>query len=459
MIASRTVNRITSVFERVPDGPRFRPFLELLLPLLGLGLATWLIRITDFDMDAARWLQKVGGGDWKGGDHPFWRGLYQWGPYPATLTMILSLIGVVLGWRFGGLRRWRKVLLFLILCEFIGPLFIVNLVLKDHWGRPRPREVAELGGWTEFEPVLHYKAGNDGKSFPSGHATAGFYFLAGYFLFRRQSKEVAASMIFGALCFGGLLGIARMVQGGHFLSDILWSAAICWFVPMILYYSMGMDRAPLIDRESITKHIPLWRKIAFGVGLPILIVPALYFVPYKEERSYKFDRINKGTENLRIHLALAAGRAEIVPGEKLSITGNAFGHGFPTAHLGKTIEAREDKNGIYFIYGEHVSKSFHELDTRVRIEIPWSRVRSLTLRTGKADVTLRLDPSEQKTLLRIQKGEGTLTIDAQGQGIEDISKKPDLSKNANSQSADAAVTAVYRLKVEPEFQGVLKVIP
>jgi hypothetical protein len=36
--------------------------------------------------------------------------------------------------------------LFILLSVILGPGLLVNLVFKDHWGRPRPRQVVALGG-------------------------------------------------------------------------------------------------------------------------------------------------------------------------------------------------------------------------------------------------------------------------------------------------------------------------
>jgi membrane-associated PAP2 superfamily phosphatase len=38
----------------------------------------------------------------------------------------------------------------------------------------------------------------------------------------------------GALAYGSLLGVARVIQGGHFLSDVLWSGSLMCFLVAIL---------------------------------------------------------------------------------------------------------------------------------------------------------------------------------------------------------------------------------
>src|SRR6201987_5422387 len=65
---------------------------------------------------------------------------------PAFLAVVLKLI-----------RPHRPMLiearaaLFLIATLALGPGLLTNLVLKDHWGRPRPMDVPEFGGDYPFE--------------------------------------------------------------------------------------------------------------------------------------------------------------------------------------------------------------------------------------------------------------------------------------------------------------------
>jgi lipid A 4'-phosphatase len=45
-----------------------------------------------------------------------------------------------------------------------------------------------------------------------------------------------------AIIFGNLVGLARIVQGGHFLSDIIFSAIVVMGVNILLYNWMFRDR-------------------------------------------------------------------------------------------------------------------------------------------------------------------------------------------------------------------------
>jgi lipid A 4'-phosphatase len=60
----------------------------------------------------------------------------------------------------------------------------------------------------------------------SGHAAMGFFPMALAWVCRRQRRLWTAA----GLTIGGLVGLGRILQGGHFLSDVLMSAAVVWLV-------------------------------------------------------------------------------------------------------------------------------------------------------------------------------------------------------------------------------------
>jgi membrane-associated PAP2 superfamily phosphatase len=72
----------------------------------------------------------------------------------------------------------------LILSVVIGPGLIINAVFKDHWDRPRPRDVVEFGGMLQCTPAP--LRGESGESFLCGHCSVGFLFASGWWLWKRR---------------------------------------------------------------------------------------------------------------------------------------------------------------------------------------------------------------------------------------------------------------------------------
>lgn len=127
----------------------------------------------------------------------------------------------------------KKASLYLLAVLFIGSGLVVNWGLKNHWDRPRPRQVIEFGGDHSFEPAFSPRFECDKcHSFVSGHASVGFFFLSLYFLFGKKK------WLLPGLLAGFLIGGVRLAQGGHFLSDVLFSGWAMWFVAKALYFLM-----------------------------------------------------------------------------------------------------------------------------------------------------------------------------------------------------------------------------
>ncbi|WP_462330809.1 phosphatase PAP2 family protein [Thiohalocapsa halophila] len=144
----------------------------------------------------------------------------------------LALVGVWLLNRRSGRRllglTGRKLALLLCLLALL-PGLMVNQVLKEHWGRARPVQVAQLGGERAFTPAFVYTGGSGG-AFSSGHVAAAAYVIAVAHLLRGpRSLWVVLAVIYTLL-----VALARMAAGGHFLSDAVTSVFLVLFGYMVL---------------------------------------------------------------------------------------------------------------------------------------------------------------------------------------------------------------------------------
>lgn len=160
--------------------------------------------------------------------------IFNYGVIPAQIVVTMASLVLVFSYASTYLKKWRREALVLILTLAIGSGLIINAGLKDHWGRPRPRQIEEFGGDKLFRP--YYKPNffdESSKSFPSGHSSMGFYFLALVLIgIRLQRRFLIYLGVFLTAILGGILSFGRMAQGGHFLSDILMSALIMWIVAL-----------------------------------------------------------------------------------------------------------------------------------------------------------------------------------------------------------------------------------
>jgi membrane-associated PAP2 superfamily phosphatase len=173
--------------------------------------------------------------------HP-WRFLYDYGTIPAIFLAAASLLAFIGSFRIHKIASYRKVFVFFVVLMIIGPGLVVNAIFKGHWGRPRPRHIEVFGGSQPFLYVWQKGKTGEGHSFPSGHASMGFFLFAPYFILRRNSKRWSLIFLTIGLSAGIIIGLARMVQGGHFASDVIWSGGFVYLCGIGLYYLLWSNR-------------------------------------------------------------------------------------------------------------------------------------------------------------------------------------------------------------------------
>lgn len=206
---------------------------ELFAVLLGLIAATIVIWLTGIDLLVAD-LAFTAESGWFGVNAYLWELVYRWAPVPAWLMGGIALLILIGGWRLEKCRRWRKQALFILLFLLLGPGLIANVILKDNLGRPRPREVKVFAG--EYRYHQFWEPGEAGRnsSFPSGHASIAFALIGPWFLLREKHRGDALFCLAIGLGWGGVVGLGRILQGGHFVSDTLWAGGIVYLTGQLL---------------------------------------------------------------------------------------------------------------------------------------------------------------------------------------------------------------------------------
>nr|WP_246753814.1 glycosyltransferase [Jiella flava] len=135
--------------------------------------------------------------------------------------------------------------LFILAVYAIGPGLIVNSILKNTFGRVRPRNVAEFGGHLDFTPIWHLGGQCVGNcSFSSGEAASAAAILALVFIAPRSERPIVA---LGLGTIAGLVSINRIAAGGHFLSDVLMSWILVLATIVILRPLLLGERGAAID--------------------------------------------------------------------------------------------------------------------------------------------------------------------------------------------------------------------
>lgn len=121
-----------------------------------------------------------------------------------------------------------KEILFLWLANMFNLIVVVNLLLKNIWGRARPNDISNFGGNEVFTAWYNISdACQTNCSFVSGDASVGFSLITLYLITKKNN------FFWASLLFGFYLGVIRILEGGHFLSDVLLSGFIIFSLSLI----------------------------------------------------------------------------------------------------------------------------------------------------------------------------------------------------------------------------------
>lgn len=190
----------------------------------------------ELDLIVSRRLYAPGQGFiWR--DLPIVRALYDYTPPTGHLLLAgLWLTAVV-----GRLRpRWvpafqRRAAVVALCSALLGPGLLIEGVLKPYWQRPRPVQVQEFGGSQAFVPALRYCGScSRNHSFVSSHAAAGYALLT---LGLCCTPTWRRRWLLIGLVVGSVVGLGRLAQGGHFLSDIVFAFFAVWLSSQVVAWA------------------------------------------------------------------------------------------------------------------------------------------------------------------------------------------------------------------------------
>ena len=222
-------------------------------PVLALLLLTALFRWLPADQMIGRLFYGGTASGWPYNQAEPWLALYRFGPYPGLALGLGGAVVAVASYLWSPLRRWREMGLFLAILLAIGPGLAVNGIVKPQWSRPRPAQTKDFGGQQDFVYAWGFGPRGVSKSFPSGHASMGFYLMApAFLLYRRHPRWALACLLLG-LASGGFIGLGRMAQGQHFASDVLWSGGLVYFCGVALGYLF--HRSMAAREESLPEAV------------------------------------------------------------------------------------------------------------------------------------------------------------------------------------------------------------
>jgi lipid A 4'-phosphatase len=166
----------------------------------------------------------------------------------------------------GGVKYQRK-WLFVLLCLVIGPGLVTNIIFKDNWGRARPVQVEAFGGTKNFTPPLVpvSQCGGTNCSFVCGESSSIFALFFAFALL--SSGALRQTLLFTAISLGMVSGLIRIIQGKHFLSDVIYSGIFMWLSTLITWWLVFVFWPKRADyyRELKLLGYSTYRALAKGI--------------------------------------------------------------------------------------------------------------------------------------------------------------------------------------------------
>lgn len=174
------------------------------------------------------------------------------------VASVASIIGIYLFNRFARKNLFgidgRK-LVYMLLVLALGAGLIVNGLLKEEFGRARPRDVQDFGGTLHFTPAFVITSEcSHNCSFSSGDAAGAFFGLA--FVLASSRRRVASAVGMG---YAVAVSVSRIASGAHWFSDTVVSFFIMLIIADALYYQMflfspaGTAPAPEVGPSVLVK--------------------------------------------------------------------------------------------------------------------------------------------------------------------------------------------------------------
>lgn len=349
---------------------------EIVVPLLIMVVGTLFCLFTDFDLELSKRYFDPIKDDWPARHQPLVDLSYHWGTGFSGIVAFWALFHLFASYIHPRFLVKRGIALFLLLSILIGPVLLVNGA-KDTWRRPRPRETVELGGSHPYRKVLEISHRRfRGKSFPGGHASAGFILVMFYFLFKPKGRKWAGLALLFGVGWGAWLSYVRIVLGGHFFSDNLYAFGLNWFLVWFLYYKWYLPYQE--KHRDRPRFLPSRRRYVVGIsslllGSMLLALPFLISKPYRIDYPDRIIDLRAKPETLTIKVRAEKGDIIVLHGQpgQIAIRTWISGQALPDIQAEREMTVTEESDQWQINYTVSPSTPFFlEYQSHTAVYVP-----------------------------------------------------------------------------------------
>lgn len=162
-------------------------------------------------------------------------------PWLAKLLVLTGRAGAAAACR----GPWRHASTVFVCAALLGPGLLIEGVFKNTVGRPRPVQIEAFGGTAAFQGPFAVGDNPDAhRSFCSSHAAAGFALMG---LGLTCGPRWRRRWFLIGLVSGAVIGAGRIMQGGHFLSDVIFAFYTVW---------LSCELVTWLDQRRLTRGQP-----------------------------------------------------------------------------------------------------------------------------------------------------------------------------------------------------------
>lgn len=231
-------------------------------PALAFAAAFAIIAAFDLDRRISHaWFYDISSGTWSGqGAGAWWAKdlAHSGGRWLVRLVAFVALLFWLLSFRLPRLLRLRRPAAYAFLAILVATVLVGSL--KAVTNVDCPWDLAEFGGDRPFVELLADRPDwlPRAACFPGAHASSGFALMFGYFLLREHSRRASRLALVAGASVGLAFAFAQEARGAHFVSHDLASAAIVWFVQLLMYRMMLAHRGLATDDAAprrLTQHV------------------------------------------------------------------------------------------------------------------------------------------------------------------------------------------------------------
>lgn len=177
------------------------------------------------------------------------------GLWVSTLLVVPAVLALI--WKLILPRRKLlisgRAILFVISTMALAPGLLVNVGLKEHWGRSRPIDVTQFGGTEHY--VRWWDPRGDcpaNCSFVSGDVSGAFWTIAPAALAPAQWRALAYG---AALALGTGMAAMRVMAGGHFVSDVVFAGIFTFLIIWVGYGLIYRWRSTRLTDAGVERAI------------------------------------------------------------------------------------------------------------------------------------------------------------------------------------------------------------